>query len=358
MVNYKEDKDLFDALVPNASAPIKIDIFDFDGTIFNSPVPNRKLWDSKTYGRLMEDSSRGGLGWFQHNVTLSNKYIQGSDFNYDVVNEVRKSMADPSAVTVMLTGRDTTFTSHVLEILARESLVFDEYGFKPAPKAGEIRTTTMNFKQDFINGLISKYGVRKVSMWEDRPKHVTKFNEFLTAIGVNNGVHYIEKPEVHMEPALEQELVRHLIASAPSYAPHPRTESVERKRKPLFCGVFLYNDSHDLLVDELGTYIPHDWKIFAHHMTICLGMSKNPTTEQYINDHIGMESNMTAVAIGISSDAIAVKVESDVPTDNKVAHVTIATPPNGKPYNSNKITEWKPLDTPIKLSGLIDAFYP
>lgn len=358
MVNYKSDKDLFDTLVPNVTSPIKIDIFDFDGTIFNSPVPNRNLWDNKTYGKLMEDSSRGGLGWFQHKVTLSSKYIQGSDFNYEIVNEVKRSMADPASVTVMLTGRDTSFREYILDILSREGLKFDEYGLKPMPKPDEIRITTMDFKQKFIRDLIQKYRVNRVEMWEDRPKHVTKFNEFLSAIGVNGGVHFVDKPEVHMEPTLERELVSHLIASAPKYAPHPRTESVERKKKPLYCGVFLYNDSHDALLKSLESFIPQGWKIFAHHMTICLGMSKNTDVAQYIMDHIGMDANMTAVAIGVSPEAIAVKVDSDVPTDNKIAHITIATPPNGKPYNSNHITNWTALDQQIKLSGVIDAFYP
>ena len=72
--------------------------------------------------------------------------------------------------------------------------------------------------------------------------------------------------------------------------------------------------------------------------------------------NIGETVDLMAVAIGVSDDAIAVQIQSSVPSDNKIPHVTLATPPRGKAFNSNLITDWKKIEHPIKLSGIISAF--
>lgn len=50
-------------------------IFDFDGTLFTSPVPKKDRVGNKVYGRLMSKSANGsGYGWFQDLITLSPKF--------------------------------------------------------------------------------------------------------------------------------------------------------------------------------------------------------------------------------------------------------------------------------------------
>jgi hypothetical protein len=46
----------------------------------------------------------------------------------------------------------------------------------------------------------------------------------------------------------------------------------------------------------------------------------------------------------------------DSASDNKIPHVTIATPQNGKAVKSNMITDWTRLNKSIKLSGIVSAF--
>ena len=332
----------------------KINIFDFDGTIFNSPVPNGKIWDSKTFGRLMAEPSRGGLGWFQHTITLDDKYIKDSTFNEDVVADVRKSMSDPSCATILLTGRDTSFTSQIRAIVSSIGLVFDDFGLKPEPKVGEVRETTMNFKKRFIKEIIEKYGANKVEMWEDRQKHVIAFREYLTAIGVNSGVNFIDRPETHMNSDLEREVVNHLSSKKTSIA--SVNESVTPNKNVTYCGVQLSSESHDDLISAVGSFIPEGWNLYAHHMTMLFGRNKNEAVEKYLVDHLGETVELTATELGISSDAIAVKINSLVPSDNKIPHVTIATPQNGKAVKSNMITDWTRLNKSIKLSGIVSAF--
>jgi hypothetical protein len=46
----------------------------------------------------------------------------------DVVEAVRESVNDPSAKTILLTGRTTIYEARIKEILASAGLQFDYYG--------------------------------------------------------------------------------------------------------------------------------------------------------------------------------------------------------------------------------------
>ena len=82
-MNVFEDMDKFESF-DLQSGRIKLRIFDFDGTLFNSPIPSRELWGNKLHGKLMNEIQRGGYGWFQNTITLDAKYVVNSDFNEDV----------------------------------------------------------------------------------------------------------------------------------------------------------------------------------------------------------------------------------------------------------------------------------
>lgn len=97
--------------------------------------------------------------------------------------------------------------------------------------------------------------------------------------------------------------------------------------------------------------IPPNWKYHAHHMTIGI-LDK---------DIEGEIVKVKAIALGRIDDVIAVKIESPITTwkktmdndyDKSTPHITVATGPNGKPKQSNDITDWKPIK-PFWLSGVI-----
>jgi hypothetical protein len=150
-----------------------VNIFDFDGTLFKSPAPNPDLWDGMLLGLI-----KGKLQWFQDIITLSEPYIPAKItdewFVESVKEKVLESMENPSAVTVLLTGRTKIFESQINRILKAGGLVFDEIGLKPN---GNITTT--NFKYDFISHLVSKYSPNKICIWEDRSSYADKFRSFL-----------------------------------------------------------------------------------------------------------------------------------------------------------------------------------
>lgn len=113
----------------------------------------------------------------------------------------------------------------------------------------------------------------------------------------------------------------------------------------IYFGVFISEHSKKLNMDALykaGVTIPDEWKMYNHHMTIAFNNKTGKAQElfNYYEDDFGKTVGLTINGIGVSDDAIAVRVEFEHPIANDVAHITIATPPDGKPVNSNNITEW------------------
>lgn len=124
-------------------------------------------------------------------------------------------------------------------------------------------------------------------------------------------------------------------------------------RKVLYSGVLLDNQSRTALIKQFATVLPDGWDIFAHHMTVTFGKGLED------RDEVGKEVVLTAVALGVSDKALAVRVEG-YPTSNAIPHITIAvnTAGGGKPYDSNKITDWGSIDVgqEIKLYGTVTEF--
>lgn len=72
--------------------PTILNIFDFDGTVFKSPMPSEKLWSPQVYGKIKSEAENNGLGWFQDPITLSVPYVplhpSNEWFNESVVSEI------------------------------------------------------------------------------------------------------------------------------------------------------------------------------------------------------------------------------------------------------------------------------
>ena len=130
----------------------------------------------------------------------------------------------------------------------------------------------------------------------------------------------------------------------------------------IYFGVFLDEKSRNKLfqlTDKLiGNEIDNTWKKYCHHMTIAFNNGSENVRSLYemYEPYFGFEMELLATHIGFSDDAIAVSVEFDGITNNKIPHITLATPQNGKPVNSNYITKWKKMINPIHLTGVLKSF--
>ena len=134
---------------------------------------------------------------------------------------------------------------------------------------------------------------------------------------------------------------------------------MEGNRRVTYSAVVLTDDSRETLLDAIGEQIPEGWKVIAHHMTIIFAKPLPELVKDKLDDTV----SLFAYEIGVSEKALAVKVkgfpafENDGITPKKIPHVTVAVSPIGKPVDSNFITEWKPLDQEIELTGTVKELY-
>ena len=132
-----------------------------------------------------------------------------------------------------------------------------------------------------------------------------------------------------------------------------------KENKWIYFGAFLDDESVQKLKLLSNDYVKNkSWKLFCHHMTIAFNNHTLQATElyDYYKLHFGKKVKLVATQIGISDDAIAVKIEYKGKIANKIPHITLATPANGKPVNSNYITDWYDLEQPIILDSIISVF--
>lgn len=102
--------------------------------------------------------------------------------------------------------------------------------------------------------------------------------------------------------------------------------------------------------DQLSSMFPapKGWEARGDHMTM-------DTKEIEDKTMIGKPAELKVVAVAKDDKVMAVKVETDVPSKNQIKHITTAVnvEGGGKPYMSNKLTDWQPVD-PFIVSGNIE----
>lgn len=82
-------------------------------------------------------------------------------------------------------------------------------------------------------------------------------------------------------------------------------------------------------------------EIICHHMTLNMGACKDP-------EMLGKQYSMKIVGVGYDDKVLAVKVDTECPSSNAIKHITIGVnrANGGKPFLSNKLTDWVPFDGP------------
>jgi tRNA nucleotidyltransferase (CCA-adding enzyme) len=120
-----------------------------------------------------------------------------------------------------------------------------------------------------------------------------------------------------------------------------------------YSGVVLDDESHAKLLKVFGRMIPEGWETFAHHMTIKMGPldDDSEAKRDMVN---GKEIKLTVTDYAYDNLVMAVGVEG-YPTTNAKPHVTVAVnrADGGKPFYSNKLTNWEPLGFPLELTGKV-----
>lgn len=127
-----------------------------------------------------------------------------------------------------------------------------------------------------------------------------------------------------------------------------------------YIGLRLSPDFFESLPDEVFAHIQNGNHVYADHIT-CLHrsqMGKDGSENVLINfiEDVIMHRNYLVYVkfthIGISDKALALKAEFEVSCMNENPHCTIVTFNDGKPKDSNAITDWQPLENPITTQAM------
>jgi len=120
----------------------------------------------------------------------------------------------------------------------------------------------------------------------------------------------------------------------------------------MYTALVLDEENHQKLVRRFVHLIPAEWEIVAHHMTIAMGpITKGPADPSTLDQ----EAMLVVVSIAANEKVMAVGVTSDVPSKNAQKHITLAVnrADGGKPFMSNKLTDWEELPDQLELYGTI-----
>lgn len=348
---------------------ITINIFDFDGTIFKSPMPNHQMWDGTLIGKIIAMKSDDGLGWFQDPLTLAYPYVPElpSDdwFVPSVKTEILTSIGSTNTKTILLTGRSTLYEERIKQIVNAVGLQFDDYGFQSPNKD----TTTMEFKCNFLKNMIIKYNPSNVCIYDDRAKHFTKFKTFM-----NENYSHLKCNVILIEPAGETCLSRDLELDLVNKLNDKITNKLLWKENVQYTAVLLDEES----VIKLQSVIPPilGWTQYYHHMTIYPGKlsaceeiteeshQDSPNENKTIlpsrsNIGLGKQATLTVTSVGKNDKAYAVGVSGFI-SSNKIPHITCCIAPKAKPVDSNFIKDWLPValagkgpDNQLILTGIV-----
>lgn len=122
-----------------------------------------------------------------------------------------------------------------------------------------------------------------------------------------------------------------------------------------YTGIVLTQESRDKLLEQVR--VPEGWEVIAHHTTMNMGPCKDRVL-------VGTEQEIIVTAICQDNDihVLAVRVMTDVYSDNVIKHITVAIDraAGAKPFHSNKIPSGKfQMVEPIRLLGRVEEVsYP
>lgn len=156
----------------------KLSVFDFDGTLINTPEPTereKKVWE------VVNDKEWPFIGWWGRPESLDLD-VWPMEPKPEVLEAYKKEISDPNTMVILLTGRLEKLRPQVEAILDKNNLNFDAVLLNRG-------TSTVIDKISQMNNLLkSNPTIKSVEMWDDREEHFPKFKAWgndLDGIGFN-----------------------------------------------------------------------------------------------------------------------------------------------------------------------------
>ncbi|ORY68311.1 uncharacterized protein BCR38DRAFT_295916, partial [Pseudomassariella vexata] len=360
-----------------------IHVYDFDNTLFKTPLPNSKLWKGSTLGQLGSPEIFVNGGWWHDSRILAatgdgveREEVRGWDgwWNENIVKLVQLSMEQKDALAVLLTGRaERGFSELIKRIVKSKGLEFDMIGLKPAVGPNQERfTTTMQFKQIFLETMMETYKhAEEIRIYEDRPRHVAGFRTFMTDYNkrqegyggqktrgpIKAEVIQVADISTTLDPVVEVAEIQHLINNHNALL--ARGEGARRARdtgrliikKTVFFTSYMIDpvDSKRLLsLAQIPQNLPEaDLKFHANNIMIC----PRPCPQSILEKVGGMNARLKWEVTGTACFENSIWAASVKPipptakyhTDNPSPLVVLALRKGARPMDAGRIQNWQPV---------------
>ncbi|CRK42257.1 hypothetical protein BN1708_008718 [Verticillium longisporum] len=285
-------------------------VYDFDNTLFKTPLPNPALWVGTTIGTLSSQDTLINGGWW-HDSRILAATGEGADaeekrawdgwWNEKIVDLITLSTKQKDALCVLLTGRsERGFSDLIKRMIKSKGLEFDMIGLKPAVSpTNQHFKSTMHFKQLFLEAMMETYkNAEEIRIYEDRPKHVKGFRDFMadynrrqngptphlrTRGPISAEVVQVADMTTTLDPVAEVAEVQHMInlhneavarPQQQAQPPHMRPKRLVIKKTVFFTGYMLDKQDTTELIKMAKAQIPagmpdHELKFHANNILIC-----------------------------------------------------------------------------------------
>lgn len=144
-----------------------LSVFDFDGTLFDSPMPDT--------GRAEYEQKIGKpwpyQGWWGRAESLDMNIFDINPIS-TVIADYKTEKSDPNTSVVMLTGRMQKLSDKVMAILKANGLEFDGHYFNRGGSTDVEKIRTLNKLLD------EQPTIKIVKMWDDRLEHIPIFEQW------------------------------------------------------------------------------------------------------------------------------------------------------------------------------------
>ncbi|KAL4744975.1 hypothetical protein BDW72DRAFT_211894 [Aspergillus terricola var. indicus] len=364
-----------------------IHVYDFDNTLFLSPLPNPQLWNGPSIGFLQAYESFANGGWW-HDPNLLSATGDGIEkeeprawkgwWNERIVQLVELSMKQKDALTVLLTGRsEAGFSDIIKRMVDSRHLEFDLICLKPeVGPNGQRFPSTMDFKQNFLSDIVLTYAqADEIRVYEDRPKHVKGFRDFFETLNrnfqamsgpdsrkpINSEVIQVAEGSAYLSPVIEAAEVQRMINSHNVATRNPALNVTKSpygrlriKRTTYFTGYLITNTDSDRLIRQiLNPLLPHglsdsnDLKYMANSILI----TPRPASRSILDKvgGIGKKLSWVVTGTGVFENKVWAARLQPVPstekyhTENRVPFVVLAVRKGARPVDASKIHNWHPV---------------
>lgn len=364
-----------------------IHIYDFDNTLFRTPLPNPELLSTSAIGVLESLNGLHGGGWWADSRFLlgtGNGYEEEKKvawkgwWNERVVELAKMSWEDPDSLCILLSGRKSaSFADCISSVVEAKGLKFNALILRREDKSGA-GESTLQFKNKIIVDLLKYYDqANSITIYEDRPKQANGFRRTLKHLSsvIRPELIYevveVYEPQTYLDPVVERDLIEdalkaHNEASSKGLLhKNTRNARVELVSDVVYSGYILdkinTRDLLKLLYDsELiePPNVPPTSNAVKFDGEAIVTNSKGKLPSNMAND-LGKRVSWKVTHIGQHDSKIwAVQVapvdeNQQVITERKIPVIILAIKRKTNPNEVVQISEWTPLPNPITINSTV-----